>query len=154
MPRANPRAVAAPPGSSAPTPAPATTTWAEWPWRLQAFQVHAVRDVLGVFNHHVGALLAARDAQAFGAAQQAFVGDWLGCVEGVQRRWVTLACAVPPEALNASGWRLTPAARGLVATQPGAGAPDLFGQARLGLEVLLRPWLPATDLDHTEEFTA
>ena len=38
-----------------PTPshqdATTTATWADWFWKFQAFQVHAVRDMLTVYNH-------------------------------------------------------------------------------------------------------
>jgi hypothetical protein len=39
------------------------------------------------------------------------------------------------------------------AHEPGVG-PDVFEQSRLGVEILLRPWLGAPDLDHTDEFVA
>ena len=133
---------------------PASVTWADWPWRLQAFQVHAARDMLGVFNRYVGALVGAREIQAVTEAQRTVVADWMACIEGVHKEWVELARAVPPEAWTAYGWRLKPAALAPAGTKGSEGSPDLSEQPKLALEMLLRPWLPAADLEHTDEFVA
>lgn len=128
-------------------------TWAEWLGKLQAFQVHAVRDMLTVYNRCVASLASSRDAQGVGAAWQAALSDWVACVDGVQHEWFALSKAVPEDALAAVGWRLKPGARRIEDDAHG-GAPDLFEQSRLGVEMLLRPWMPAPDLDHTDEFVA
>lgn len=128
-------------------------TWADWYGQFQALQVHAARDMLTVCNRCAASLASSRDAQAVAAACQANMTDWVACVEGVQQEWLALAKAVPEEALAAFGWRLKPGAR-RGDDVPHAGAPDLFEQSRLGVELLLRPWMPAPDLDHTDEFVA
>jgi len=139
-----------------PLPARSTTTvatWAGWFASLQALQIHAARDVLTVCNRYVAALAASHDPQALGAAFQAALGDWVACVDRVQHECLALSTAVPADALAAVGWRLKPGAR-RVEDEPHGGAPDFFEQSRLGAELLLRPWLPAPDLDHTDEFVA
>jgi len=137
-------------------PARSTTpvaTWAGWFGNLQALQVHAARDVLTVCNRYVAALAASHDPQAVGAAFQAAVGEWVACADRVQHEWLALSRAVPEDALAAVGWRLKPGAR-RGEDEPHGGATDVFEQSRLGVEMLLRPWLPAPDLDHTDEFVA
>ncbi len=134
--------------------AAANASWADWFWQFQAFQVHAVRDVLTVYNHCVASLASSRDAQTAGAACQAALRDWAACVDGVQHEWLALSKAMPADALAAWGWRLKPGARLGQAEKPHEGTPDLFEQSRLGVEMLLRPWLPAPDLDHTDDFVA
>jgi len=129
-------------------------TWADWCWQFQAFQVHAVRDVLTVYNHCVASLASSRDAQTAGEACQAALRDWMACVDGVQHEWFALSKAMPPDALAAFGWRLKPGVRQGDAETPHEGTPDLFEQSLLGVEMLLRPWMPAPDLDHTDEFVA
>ncbi|MFL6680328.1 MAG: hypothetical protein ACJ8IK_18480 [Burkholderiaceae bacterium] len=128
-------------------------TWAGWFANLQALQVHAARDVLTVCNRYVAALAASHDPQAVAAAFQAALGDWVACVDRVQHECLALSRAVPADALAAVGWRLKPGAR-RVEDEPHGGAPNFFEQSRLGAELLLRPWLPAPDLDHTDEFVA
>lgn len=139
--------------ASACQPAAATATWADWFGQFQAFQVHAARDMLSVCNRCTASLASSRDAQAIAAACRVTVSDWVAWAEGVQHEWLALSKAVPEDALAALGWRLKPGARrgddGLH-----AGAPDLLEQSRLGVELLLRPWMPAPDLDHTDEFVA
>jgi hypothetical protein len=110
--------------------------------------------MLSVFNRYMVALGAARDLQAVGEAQRAAVGDWVAWYEGAQGQWAELTRSLPPEALAATGWRLKPAAGGPAATDAGQASPDLFEQSKLGFEMLLRPWLPAPDLEHTDEFVA
>jgi hypothetical protein len=149
MARPQARAVASQPESSP----VASTTWAQWPSTLQVFQLHAARDMLDVFNRYVGALVAARDAQAVGDAQRAVIGEWMACIEGIQRQWTELARAVPPEAWAVCGWRLKAAACAPAAVDC-EGPPNFFEQSKLGIEMLLRPWLPAPDLEHTDEFVA
>jgi len=134
-------------------PAATTATWTDWFGQFQAFQVHAARDMLTVCNRCTASLASSRDAQAVAAACQATVSDWVAWVEGVQHEWLALAKAVPEDALAALGWRLRPGAR-RDDDDPQAGAPDLLEQSRLGVELLLRPWMPAPDLDHTDEFVA
>jgi hypothetical protein len=150
MPRAHTRPVASQPVP----PTPSAPTWSQWPWKLQAFQVRATRDMLGVFTRYMAALGAARDLQAVGEAQRAVVGDWMAWSEGVQQQWAELTRSVPPEAWAATGWRLKPAASASAAADAGEGSPDLFEQSKLGFEMLLRPWVPAPDLEHTDEFVA
>jgi hypothetical protein len=116
--------------------------------------VHAVRDMLTVYNHCAMSLASSRDAQAVGAACQAALCDWMACVDGAQHEWLALSKAVPEDALAALGWRLKPGARIGAGNTPHEDAPDLFRQSRLGVEMLLRPWMPASDLDHTDEFVA
>jgi hypothetical protein len=137
-------------------PVPGTTpvaSWAGWFGNLQALQLHAARDVLAICNRYVAALASSREPQAVGAALQLAVGDWVACVDRLQHEWLALSRAVPEDAMAAVGWRLKPGAR-RVEDEPRGGAPDLFEQSRLGVELLLRPWLPAPDLDHTDEFVA
>jgi len=134
--------------------APSTTdvaTWAGWFGNVQALQLHAARDMLTACNRYVAALASSHDAQAVGAAFQAALGDWVACVDRVQHEWLALSRAVPDEALAAAGWRLKPGVR-RAQDDPHGGTPDLFEQSRLGVELLLRSWLPASDLDHTDEF--
>lgn len=138
------------------TPPQGTTnaaTWAEWLGRFQAFQVHAVRDTLAVYNRCVAALASSHDAQTAGAAWQAALSDWVACIDSVRDEWFALSKAVPEDALAAAGWRLKAGAR-RAGHEPHEAAPDLFEQARLGVEMLMRPWMPAPDLDHTDEFVA
>jgi len=134
--------------------ATASVPWADWFWQFQAFQVRAVRDALSVYNRGLASLAAARDPQAAAAACQATLRDWAACVDGVQHEWLELSKAMPEDALAASGWRLKPAVRRTQAHEHHAEGPDLFEQSRLGVEMLLRPWMPAPDLDHTDEFVA
>ena len=128
--------------------------WWQWPWKVQTLQFNAANDVLGILSRHVAALAAARDAQAIGEAQRTVVADWMTCIENAQRQWAALARLVPPEAWSSIGWRLKPAAH----TAPDSAAHDiprdLFEQSKLGIEMLLRPWMPAPDLEHTDEFVA
>jgi hypothetical protein len=146
--------------SHPPEPAPAcrdattNATWADWFCQYQAFHVRAVRDVLTVYNHCVMSLASSRDAQTAGAACQAALRDWVACVDGVQHEWLALSKAMPEDALAALGWRLKPGAGPKDSERPHEGMPDVFEQSRLGVEMLLRPWLPAPDLDHTDEFVA
>ena len=135
--------------SAAPTP-----SWPQWPLKVQALQFSAARDMLGVFSRYAGALVAARDVEALGEAQRTVVADWVACVDGAQRQWAELARAVPPEAWNAVGWRLKPGARASTDAAADEAPRDLFEQSRLGIEMLLRPWMDAPDLVHTDEFVA
>ncbi|MBW8756345.1 MAG: hypothetical protein JF586_01925 [Burkholderiales bacterium] len=130
-----------------------SATWSDWFWKFQAFQVHAARDVLAVCNQGVTSLASTRDALSLVAASQAVLVDWVACVDGAQHEWLALAKAVPEDALAALGWRLRPGVR-RVGVEPHAGVPDLFEQSRLGVEMLLRPWMPVPGLDHTDEFVA
>ena len=134
--------------------AAANASWADWFWQFQAFQVHAVRDALTVYNHCLTSLASLHDAQSAGAACQAALGDWVACVEGIQHEWLALSKAMPEDALAAFGWRLKPGVRLWQAKPLHEGTPDLFEQSRLGVEMLLRPWMPAPDLDHTDDFVA
>jgi hypothetical protein len=142
-----------------PEPAPGArrttevATWAGWFGNLQALQIDAARDMLTACNRHVAALAASHDAQAVGAAFLSALGDWVACVDRVQHEWLALSRAVPDEALAAAGWRLKPGVR-RAQDDPHGGTPDLLEQSRLGVEMLLRPWLPAPGLDHTDEFVA
>jgi len=140
--------------ASSPPDANAGASWADWFWQFQAFQVRAVRDTLSVYNRCLAALAAARDPQAAGAACQSGLREWVACVDGVQHEWLELFKAVPQEALAAAGWRLKPGVRHAPAHEPHAAGPDLFEQSRLGMEMLMRPWMPAPDLDHTDEFVS
>jgi len=135
-------------------PAPAPTSWNQWPAKMQALQIHVALDVLGVFSRYVATLAAARDAGTVGAAQKALADDWVACLVGVQRRWAELAASTPPEALAALGWRLKPGATLAVAGADDESLPDLVEQSKLGFEMLLRPWMEAPDLAHTDEFVA
>lgn len=139
-----------------PAPPQGTTnaaTWAEWLGKLQAFQMQAVRDMLTGYNRFVASLASSRDVQAVEAAWQAALSDWMACVDGAQHEWFALSKALPEDALAAVGWRLKPGAR-RAGDEPHHAAPDLVEQSRLGVEMLLRPWMPAPDLDHTDEFVA
>lgn len=134
--------------------ASAPPSWAEWPAKLQTFQVHLARDMFGVFTRYVGGLAAARDLQAVADAQRTGIAEWMAWVEDAQRQWIELSRALPPEALGAAGWRLKPAARASKASEGGEDSRDLFEQSKLGFEMLLRPFMPAPDLEHTDEFVA
>jgi len=151
MPRATRQSAASPRVASTPE----SPAWLQWPLKMQALQYNAAQDMLGVFSRHVAALVAARDVQAIGAAQEAAVSDWAACFDDIQRRGVELAALLlPAQSWNAIGWRLKP---GAFASGDGAAdeaPPDLFEQARLGMEMLLRPWMAAPDLEHTDEFVA
>lgn len=150
MSRPHVRSAAAPSAPGAPT----SPTWAEWPWRVQALQAQAARDMLGVFNRGLAALAAARDVRAVAEVQRTVIGDWMACVEGVGRQWADLTRALPPASLAASGWPRAPAAPAPQATAAGQALPKLLEQSKLGFEMLLRPWVPAPDLEHTDEFVA
>lgn len=145
-----PRQPAAPPRASA----PASPSWAQWPLKVQTLQFDSAMDMLGVFSRHVAALTAAGDAAAIGAAQRTVVAEWMACVEGAQRQWAELAHLAPPEAWNAIGWRVKPAAHASAGSAPDEAPRDLFEQSKLGIELLLRPWMPVPDLDHTDEIVA
>jgi hypothetical protein len=136
------------------SPAPESTSWSQWPAKLQAFQVHAALDGLGVFSRYVAALAASRDVAAIGQAQQALAGDWVACIEGVQRRWAELGGSLPPPALAALGWRLKRGTGGAADDAADESLPSLVEQSRLGFEMLLRPWMEPPDLAHTDEFVA
>jgi len=140
--------------ASARRDATSNATWAGWFWQFQAFQVHAMRDLLAVYNHSIASMATARDPQAAGTACQAALRDWVACIDAVQHEWLALSKAMPEDALAALGWRLKPGVRLGQAEKPDDGTPDLFEQSRLGVEMLLRPWMPAPDLDHTDEFVA
>jgi hypothetical protein len=143
------------PAASSPAPSTAQPpSWAQWPLKVQTLQFNTARDMLGVFSRYVGELAAARDVQALGEAQRTVVADWVACVDGVQRQWAELARALPPEAWNAVGWRLKPEVRASTDATADAAPPDLFEQSKLGIEMLLRPWIGAPDLEHTDEFVA
>jgi len=144
----------APQRVSTPAEAPTAATWADWFGQFQSFQVHAAHDMLAAYNRWLAALASSRDAQAVGAAFQATLGDWMACADSVQHEWLALSKAVPEDALAALGWRLRPGARSARDAGAHEGAPDLFEQSRLGVEMLMRPWMPAPDLDHTDEFVA
>jgi len=128
--------------------------WADWFWQFQAFQVRSVRDALSVYNRCFTSLASVRDPKTAGAACQSVMRDWADCADGVQREWLDLAKAMPQDALAAAGWRLKPGVRSARAHEPHAPGPDLFEQSRLGMEMLMRPWMPAPDLDHTDEFVS
>jgi len=142
------------PASSHRPPEAASPAWADWFGGFQAIQVHAVRDMLAVCNRYAAALAASRDAQALMIANQAAMSDWVACIDGVQHEWLALAKAVPADALAAAGWRLKPGAGDPGSAKSDDGEPDLFKQSWLGVEMLLRPWMPTPDLDHTDEFVA
>jgi len=131
-----------------------TPSWSQWPLQVQRLQFNAASDMLGVFSRYVSALAAARDVQALGQAQRTIVADWAACIDGAQRRWAELASGVPPEAWNAIGWRLKPGAGGSTEAAADEVPRNLFEQSKLGIEMLLRPWIDAPDLDHTDEFVA
>ena len=150
MPQPRARTVVSQPAAAA----SASPSWAEWPSRLQALQLQLARDMAGVFARYVGGLAAARDLQAVVEAQRTGVAEWMTWIEGAQRQWAELSRALPPEALVAAGWRLKPAARALTGDETGEGSRDLLEQSKLGFEMLLRPWMPAPDLEHTDEFVA
>lgn len=143
----------APAPAAGPVQAAPPATWVDWFGRFQAFQVHALRDTLTVYNRYLAALAASRDPQAVTTANQAAASAWASCVDGIVHQWNDLAKAVPADALAAAGWRLK---RGALATADAKPheSPDLLEQSRLGLEMLLRPWMPAPGLDHTDEFVA
>jgi len=133
---------------------PVAPTWREWPWRFQEFQLHTARDMLQFGNEYVAAMTAARDAQAVVRAQQALALAWKACIDSVGQRWTALAQVVPVDAWTAVGWRPKMRAQAH-AEAPESEAPvDLLEQARLGAELLLRPWVAAPDLQHTDEFVA
>jgi len=134
--------------------APGSPTWSQWPWKLQAFQVRATRGMLAVFTRYMAALASAHDLQAVGEAQRATTGDWVACSEDLQQQWAELARSVPPEAWAATGWRLKPAPGAPAAIDASEGVMDLLEQSTLAFEMLLRPWIPAPDLEHTDEFVA
>ena len=129
-------------------------SWSQWPLKVQKLQFNVASDMLGVFSRYVSALAAARDVQSLGEAQRTVVADWVACIDGAQRQWAELAGAVPPEAWNAIGWRLKPGAGASTEATADEAPRDLFEQSRLGIEMLLRPWIDAPDLDHTDEFVA
>ncbi len=129
-------------------------SWYRWPMKMQALQADAASDMLGIFSRYVGALAGARDVQALGDAQRTALADWVACVEDTQRQWAELARLVPPQAWNTIGWRLKPAAHASTDRAVDETPRDLFEQSKLGVEMLLRPWMAATDLDHTDEFVA
>jgi len=133
--------------------APAAT-WIDWISAVQAFQVHAVRDALGAWNSQLAAWGAVRDIPSLVTANRSALADWASCLDGIHREWLALAQAIPAEALAAAGWRLRPGAHEGAAADSVSEAPDLVEQARLGFEMLMRPWMPAPDLDHTDEFVA
>lgn len=143
----------APAPTAQPVEAAPPATWADWFGRFQALQVHALRDTLTVYNRYLAALAASRDPQAVTTANQAAASGWAACVDGIVRQWNDLARAVPADALAATGWRLKRGAHA-AAPNPLGEAPDFLEQSRLGVEMLLRPWLPAPGLDHTDEFVA
>ena len=133
---------------------PAAPIWREWPGRLQEFQVHTARDVLQLGNEYVAAMTVARDAQAIVQARQALALAWKACIESVGQRWAALAQGVPVDAWTAIGWRPKVRARAHAEALEGEAPVDLIEQARLGAELLLRPWVAAPGLAHTDEFVA
>ena len=106
MSRPHVRSAAAPSAPGAPT----SPTWAEWPWRVQALQAQAARDMLGVFNRGLAALAAARDVRAVAEVQRTVIGDWMACGEGGGLQWADLTRALPPASLPSSCWPRAPAA--------------------------------------------
>ncbi len=150
MARAQRLPAASPPVASAPE----SPSWSLWPSKVQTLQFNAARDMLGVFGRYVAALAVARDAQSLGDAQRSVFADWMACIEEAQRQWAELARLVPPEAWSSIGWRLKPAAHASTDGVADETPRDLFEQSKLGLEMLLRPWMAAPDLDHTDEFVA
>jgi len=153
MARANSR-VARRPSTPETSPGAPFSGWVPWAGRFQEFQVHAVCDMLAVCNRQFAALSASCDIPTFMSAWQQAATDWAACIDGLQHEWLALSKAVPGEALAAMGWRLKPGTGGLEDTGIPEAPPDLFEQSRLGAEWLLRPWLPASGLDHTDEFVA
>jgi hypothetical protein len=147
----SPPQAAAPPHQAAVAAPP---TWADWLRDFQGFQLRAGSDMLAVYNRSVAAMASSRDPHSLTAAVQAAMGDWVACVDTLGHRWQELAKAVPPDAMAAMGWRLKPGAQAASDPSVHPGQPDLVEQSRLGLEFLLRPWMPAADLDHTDEFVA
>jgi hypothetical protein len=140
--------------SPAPAPAPGSPSWPQWPLKVQTLQLDAATDMLGVFSRYVAALAAARDARALGEAQRTLAAGWTACIEDAQRQWAELARLAPPEAWSSIGWRLKPSARAASDSAAREAPCDLFEQSKLGIEMLLRPWMAAPDLDHTDEFVA
>jgi hypothetical protein len=121
---------------------------------VQTLQFDAASDMLAVFSRYVAALAAARDVQAIGQAQRTVVTEWVACLDGAQRQWAELARVVPPEAWSAIGWRLKPGARASTDIVAHELPRDLLEQSKLSIEMLLRPWIDAPDLEHTDEFVA
>jgi hypothetical protein len=78
----------------------------------------------------------------------------MACIEDAQRQWAELARLVPPEAWSILGWRLKPGACASGDSTLDEAPRDLFEQSKLGVEMLLRPWMTAPDLEHTDEFVA
>jgi hypothetical protein len=148
--RSPPQAAASPDRPAVAVP----STWADWWRQFQGLQVRAGSDMLGVCNRSFAAMASSRDPRAFTAAVQAAMGDWVAYVETVGHRWQELAKAVPPDAMAASGWRLKPGVPAVPDSSVQPGKLDPVEQSRLAFEYLLRPWMPAPDLDHTDEFVA
>jgi len=148
-----PSRVQAPASSGRPSEA-ASANWGDWLGGLLAFQAHAMRDVLTVYDRYVTALASSRDAQAIMTANQAAMRDWVACIDGFQHELLALQKVVPADALSAMGWRLRPGALAAEHSKTHEGTADLLERSRLGVEMLLRPWMPASDLDHTDEFVA
>ena len=137
------------------TPSEPAKGWPQLLLKLQAFQVHAACDMLGMFGRYAAALAAARDASTVGQAQRAIVEDWAASMEHLQKELAELPLAVPPEALAALGWRLKHGAEAAAVRSSGQEPlPGVLEQARLGIEMLLRPWIGAPDLEHTDEIVA
>lgn len=134
--------------------AAAAPTWADWWRQWQGFQMRAGGDMLGVCNRSFAGMASSRDPHSFSAAVQASMGDWVAYVETLGHRWQELAKAVPPDAMAAMGWRLKPHAHAVADSSVPPGKTDPVEQSRLAFEYLLRPWMPAPDLDHTDEFVA
>jgi len=153
MARGNSR-IAKRPSTPETSPGAPFPTWGPWAVRFHAFQVHAVRDMLIVCTRQATALSASYDVQTFVTACQRAATDWAACIDSIQHEWLALSEVLPGEALAAMGWRLKPGTGRLEGTGVSGSTPDLFEQSRLGAELLLRPWLPAPDLDHTDEFVA
>ena len=128
--------------------------WTRWPLKLQALHAHAALGLMGVFGRYAAALTGARDVQGIGQAQRLAVADWAAWAEDVQRDWAELARLVPAQAWSTTGWRLKPLSPAATPDTPVDTVPDAFEQSKLGFEMLLRPWMPAPDLDHTDEFVA
>lgn len=133
---------------------PASPAWSRWPVEAQWLQFNAALGMLGVASRHVAALTAARDLQGLGDAQRAAFADWTAWAEDVHRQWAELARLVPADAWTTVGWRLKPAAQAATHGAAVETSHDVFEQSKLGVEMLLRPWMPAPDLDHTDEFVA
>ena len=132
----------------------APPTWRDWPWKVQEFQVHTARDILQLGNEYVAALAAARDPQAVMQAQRALAQAWKTCIDSLGERWAALAQALPVDAWAAVGWRPKGRVHPHIDASGEEAPVDLLEQARLGAELLLRPWVGAPDLDHTDEFVA